>query len=1396
MLARNDPHAERCLLYLDTRELPNEREAELRAALDQGYRLVVATPTPAAYRGYPLTHVIEAPVGDYDKAEEVIVEDLARHGLTVHGVVAWKDREVELAARLGARLGLHTTSPRAAVNVRNKVLTRRLLDGIEGANPRYAVVRQEDELAAAVAEVGVPCLLKPAGNSGGRGIRRVADAADAIAAYREFTGYNAAQAGEMFHYYEDAVLVEEELTGSEHSVAGVVSGGRVITLGVADKLFDRSLPLQYQNVVPSRLPAAVLAEALDLVRRAVAATGIDHCGFHVDLMVTDAGVRVLEVGGRLGGELINSHLIPLAQPGLNPYQAVLDVVQGHSPLALDDYTGRFRGFAASRVVMPPDFGVLDRIEGVQDVRRDSRCRDFMQLYGPGQRMVPPEVRFKGYEIGYLVAQCGPDEDIDATIAELVDRITITVVPDPPVESTVDDRPVHDLLRELGEHSVTVRAQDGNLRLDGPVTALPKEVVQRVKAHKPAILDLLARVSDRVERLDDPPVPGPLSPAQQAALAVEPDHGAARSVLRQSVRCAGEVDPEALAKAFARLLDRHEILRAVVADGRLALADSAPFEQAPFEQAGTPVDLRSGPAFALHVRPDGDDTLIELTAHPLVADARTLALALGELARLHNGEPEPADPVGYAEFTAAQARYLAHPVTAARRARLTVDPAVLRAPAASVQRLTAPAPTADVAAIAAELGSTVTILRLGAFLLAAHRLGLARAVAVEQPNRSGAFAEVLGPVATTALLPLPSAPTVREFLTAVRDRVLDAHEHQDLPLPAPADLVPRVRFTERPGPTPGPVFGGAAATLSPVEALLPGGDLALTHVDGVELVVEHDAAPERAEAVASLYRFLLDRLDDCLDRAPDDLPQDVAAVRRAEHELSRTSSAVEAVREIFADVLGRARVGPRENFFELGGTSLTVAKVVSRVRQRFGTAPGFAEVFDHPTPAGLAGVLGAPGTSTGYALVARPPLAELPASPQQVRYFLTYNIDPARSGRISVLVDEWADADAFRAAVANVVQRHELLRTGFFTDAAGVLHQRIAASVSPEVSEARLTAEDQDGRRAELEAALRTHTFDLAAPPLLKVLLDPLPQGGVRAAVGVFSGLLDAYSEGTLAVELRTAYEAALAGTLAGLPRPPVQYQDFCRWQHDLAAGPEFDRARTFWEQRYPADHEPFRLPADDGERTGAMRVFLLGDELSAAARDAAAACESSLFGFLLANFFERAAELYGRDDVSVGVLYHGRENEELADLVGYFVDLFCLRCDVRGPAEFRDLVRRVNQELFGSVDARAYQYQDLAERVGASPADPVFPVTGFHVNNVIVPGRATRVGEEFREQVLDLPYRPKFDFNIYVHESDRGILIRMAYATAVVGHERAATLAADFVAGVRRNVRAVLGSTT
>ncbi|WP_241302187.1 ATP-grasp domain-containing protein [Burkholderia stabilis] len=414
------------MLYLDTRALAGERIAEIDAARSLGLDLYVATPTPDAFRSFGCAGIIPTRLGDYDAAERTILDYLREHRVELSGVVAWKDLEVVLASRLSQRLGLRGTAPDAALNVRDKAATRRVLDAVPNANPRYAVVGSEAEFTAALKRIGTPALLKPAGNSGSRGIFPVGAHDDPAEVYRAFRAYNSPEKGEMFSLYGDHALLEEQLTGSEHSVSGVVAHGRVAINAIIDKTFDRSIPIQYENVTPSLLPADTQAAIRDMVRAGVAATGIDWCGFHADVMVTRDGPKILEIGGRLGGEFINSHLIPYSVAGFSPYRTVLDLARGAIDGPLDDRLGTASTRAGQRIVMPPGIGRIARVEGLERLWRRPELRFLQIVAGKGAQMALPKDVFKAYEIAYLIAQCELDRDIAALLRDLAADVTVTL----------------------------------------------------------------------------------------------------------------------------------------------------------------------------------------------------------------------------------------------------------------------------------------------------------------------------------------------------------------------------------------------------------------------------------------------------------------------------------------------------------------------------------------------------------------------------------------------------------------------------------------------------------------------------------------------------------------------------------------------------------------------------------------------------------------------------------------------------------------------------------------------------------------------------------------------------------------------------------------------------------
>ncbi|WP_194868467.1 non-ribosomal peptide synthetase [Pseudoalteromonas sp. PPB1] len=485
-------------------------------------------------------------------------------------------------------------------------------------------------------------------------------------------------------------------------------------------------------------------------------------------------------------------------------------------------------------------------------------------------------------------------------------------------------------------------------------------------------------------------------------------------------------------------------------------------------------------------------------------------------------------------------------------------------------------------------------------------------------------------------------------------------------------------------------------------------------------------------------------------------------------------------------LPESEIGIRHNFFELGGNSILVAKMLSSIAKQYQVSISFTDVFNNAAIVELARYIEQGELSDLPQLCNTDPVDSLPASPQQIRYFETYNIDAPTSKRMTNTFDYWEDIEILQQAVQVLVEQNDIFHTGYDFDEQGKL--RISFNPNPVVEPIFFTQEvesDHELQKA-MYGRIAQETFELAHPPLLKLLICKSPNGGGHAVIGIFNGILDAYSGGLVTTEVRRLYNLIAEGKTCAAP--DVAYRDFVQWQYALTDSEKYTEARTFWRTQYPDGFTPFYLTDHpQGSQGGTMFAFLLGETLSEQAAAKAKQTESSLFNFLLANFVEVASGWYKRDDVSVGLLYHGRDQAELEDKIGYFVDLLCLKAEYQAGQPFAQLVEQVNKNLFESIDNRIYQYQDLAADFGQSLTEPRFPLTGFHVNNVIVPGEEKQVPAHFEQQTAPLPYEPKFDFNIYVHESNRGILIRMAYANRILTAEEAEQFVTTFKNTVNKN---------
>ncbi|MFG2877361.1 non-ribosomal peptide synthase/polyketide synthase [Streptomyces sp. NPDC048337] len=407
-------------------------------------------------------------------------------------------------------------------------------------------------------------------------------------------------------------------------------------------------------------------------------------------------------------------------------------------------------------------------------------------------------------------------------------------------------------------------------------------------------------------------------------------------------------------------------------------------------------------------------------------------------------------------------------------------------------------------------------------------------------------------------------------------------------------------------------------------------------------------------------------------------------------------------DLFAEVLGLDAVSVDDGFFDLGGHSLLATRLVNRIRSVFGAELPVRQLFETPTVAGLAPHAVPGAVRAALAPAARPERIPLSFAQQRL-WFLnqfegpspTYNVPAALRLTGSV------DRAALTAALADLVTRHESLRTVFAEDADGA-HQVVldpaAAVVVPEL------VTTTEAALPEALAAAAAHGFDLSAePPLAVTLFDLGERDGVREHVLLI--LLhhiagDGGSMGPLARDLATAYAARVSGAEPGWAPLPVQYADYSLWQRELL-GSEDDAESVvaaqlaFWKERLAGLPEELVLPVDRprpavASYRGGSVSFEVPAVVHARLEEVARAHGASPFMVAQAALATLLYQLGAGEDVAIGTPVAGRTDDALEDLVGFFVNTLVLRTDLSGDPTFAELLARVRE-----ADLAAYGNQDV-----------------------------------------------------------------------------------------------------
>ena len=410
---------------------------------------------------------------------------------------------------------------------------------------------------------------------------------------------------------------------------------------------------------------------------------------------------------------------------------------------------------------------------------------------------------------------------------------------------------------------------------------------------------------------------------------------------------------------------------------------------------------------------------------------------------------------------------------------------------------------------------------------------------------------------------------------------------------------------------------------------------------------------------------------------------------------------------WCEVLGLDQVGVHDNFFDLGGHSLKAGQLIARVNQTFHVELPMRTVFDNPTVYVLAQAI----------LTARPevvdkpdmhettqmPLPEEDAYPlsfAQERMWFLYQMDPsspAYNVRSAFRLRGPVDTDVLERAINELASRHEALRTTYaIVD--GQSQQMVAPAVRIPIMKEdfrHLRAADREGAAMRQASKLSLEPFDLVNGPVLRAATLRLGDQDAFLLIWIHHIATDGWSQTVMIRELGQLYEAFSRGRPSPLEPLPLRYVDHVRLQRAELRGQLLARQLDYWKKQL-ADASPVLTLATDHPRpavqsfAGESRTLQMSAELSQSVRSLSRQEGATVFMTMLAAFEVLLSRYSGQSDLVIGTPIAGRGRKETEPLMGLFVNTLALPSRLADNPTFRQLLRRVHEQIL-----EAYDFQDL-----------------------------------------------------------------------------------------------------
>lgn len=383
----------------------------IKKAKEMGLEVVVVDMNPAAI-GFKEKNIKCEVISTIDT--EKILEAARKH--KIDGIMTLaSDMPMRSVAKVSKEMKLIGIDEDTALRTTNKALMRECLFKNGIPVPEFFKVNSKNEFIDIIEyfkKKKMSCIIKPVDNSGSRGV-------DLISNFTNMDFINKSFEYSKKYSRNGDIIVEEYMEGPEVSVETLSINGICNVIQITDKL-TTGAPyfVEMGHNEPSMLNEEIKKEIAKVASAAVNAVGIKNGPSHTEIKVTKNGPKIVEIGARLGGDNITTHLVPLST-GIDMVKCCIQIALGEKV----DLKAKISKGSAIRY-FKTELGEIEDIEGIEEAKKINGIQQISLIYNIGEKI--KSIQNSTDRAGFVIAQAATPEEAIKTCENALKKIKIKV----------------------------------------------------------------------------------------------------------------------------------------------------------------------------------------------------------------------------------------------------------------------------------------------------------------------------------------------------------------------------------------------------------------------------------------------------------------------------------------------------------------------------------------------------------------------------------------------------------------------------------------------------------------------------------------------------------------------------------------------------------------------------------------------------------------------------------------------------------------------------------------------------------------------------------------------------------------------------------------------------------